>query len=103
MRHAQERITTSVGRTSRLVRQLLELTRQEARETERELRFARLDQVLREIESEYAELSTAGGRPVHSSCLPGSLEIAIDREALLLALGNWSKSRCSTAAKVRSS
>ncbi len=86
--HALERIAISVDRTSRLVRQLLELATQEAREAESARSFVRVDQVLPEIQAEHGHSAEGSGQTVRISCPQGPIEFAIDREALLLALGN---------------
>lgn len=86
--HALERITTSVDRTSRLVRQLLELARQEARQAVPEQHFTPVAQVLGEISSDYAHLASERGKPVRTRSPCPGVEIAIEREALLLALKN---------------
>lgn len=87
--HALERIESSVDRTSRLVRQLLELARHEGRETEpNQERFASLCEAVAEVEREYGSLAAASARPIQTCCALGDVRIAIDREALMLALGN---------------
>nr|WP_243451540.1 ATP-binding protein [Pacificimonas flava] len=87
--HALERIECSVNRTSRLVRQLLDLARQEEREAEvRHQSFAFLADVVGEIEREYGTLAQNAGRPIQSCCALSNVMIEIDREALILALGN---------------
>src|SRR3546814_8004087 len=55
--HALEQIAISVDRTSRLVRQLLELARQEGRETEPANRLARVSRVVSGVASDYAHLA----------------------------------------------
>lgn len=86
--HALERIAVSVDRTSRLVRQLLELARQESREGEADRYFIGVDEVLQEVQREYAHAAAERGRTLRTSCPQGPIGLAIDREALLLALGN---------------
>ncbi|WP_293921881.1 ATP-binding protein [Sphingobium sp. UBA5915] len=86
--HALERIAISVDRTSRLVRQLLELARQEGREAEPANRFAHVNDVVSGVASDYAHLAAASDRPIVTSCTLRNVELAIDAEALRLALGN---------------
>lgn len=90
MRHnALEQIESSVDRTSRLVRQLLELARREGRESEpNPARFASLSEAVAEVEREYGSLAAASARPIQTCCALHDVAIAIDREALVLALGN---------------
>ncbi|MBS86398.1 MULTISPECIES: ATP-binding protein [Sphingobium] len=86
--HALERIAISVDRTSRLVRQLLELARQEGREAEPANRFSRVSDVVSGVASDYAHLAATSDRPIVTACTLRDVELAIDSEALRLALGN---------------
>ena len=86
--HALERIAISVDRTSRLVRQLLELARQEGRETEPANRFARVSRVVSGVASDYAHLAATSNRSIVAACGLRDIDLAIDAEALRLALGN---------------
>ncbi|RJG51995.1 hypothetical protein D0Z70_22305 [Sphingobium terrigena] len=86
--HALERIAISVGRTSRLVRQLLELARQEGREAEPADCFARVRDVVNGVVGDYAHLAANGSRSIITACGLRDVDLAIDAEALRLALGN---------------
>src|SRR3546814_20550148 len=86
--HALYQITISVDRTSRLVRQLLELARQEGRETEPANRFARVSRVVSGVASDYAHLAATSNRSIVAACGLRDLDLAIDADSLRLALGN---------------
>ena len=86
--HALERIAISVDRTSRLVRQLLELARQEGREAEPPNCFARVSDVVSGVASDYAHLAATSDRPIVTACALRDVDLSIDAESLRLALGN---------------
>lgn len=86
--HALERITLSVDRTSRLVRQLLELAREQGRAVEQTAPAADLNQVLDEIDRDYALIADLKGAPIHIARSCTGLRIAVSHDALRLAIGN---------------
>lgn len=86
--HALERIAFSVDRTGRLVRQLLDLAREEGRVRSDPLPSAQLGIVLDEIARTYEPLARANNvnLKIEASCR--HLLIAIEPEVLVLAIGN---------------
>ncbi|MFP5455256.1 MAG: ATP-binding protein [Alphaproteobacteria bacterium] len=86
--HALERIAVSVDRTSRLVRQLLDLARQEGRDRDMEDRFTRLGDVIDAVEQDLGLIADLNDQRIETACRHGTLEIALDKDALRLALGN---------------
>ncbi|UZK70599.1 sensor histidine kinase N-terminal domain-containing protein [Sphingomonas sp. S1-29] len=86
--HALERITVSVDRTSRLVRQLLDLARQEAQARGSKQTFTRLGDVIEAVEHDYGLIADLKERQLKTACRHSGLEIALDQESLRLALGN---------------
>lgn len=86
--HALERIAFSVDRTSRLVRQLLDLAREEGRVRSDPPPRAELDMVLDEIAQIYEPLARANGVRLDIDTTCRNLLIAIEPEVLVLAIGN---------------
>ncbi|MEA3389829.1 ATP-binding protein [Sphingobium sp. CCH11-B1] len=86
--HALERITFSVDRTSRLVRQLLDLAREEGRVRSDPPPRAKLGIVLDEIAQTYEPLARTNGVTLHIETTCRNLLVAIEPEVLVLAIGN---------------
>lgn len=86
--HALERIAFSVDRTSRLVRQLLALAREEGRVRSDPPPCAELGKVLDEISQTFEPLARAHGVKLHIDTACRDLRIAIEAEVLVLAIGN---------------
>ncbi|ONF97122.1 Sensor protein QseC [Sphingomonas jeddahensis] len=85
--HALERIVASADRTSRLVRQLLDLAGQERHER-RAGAWVSIDDAIAAIEQDYGLIAHRSGRRIATACSRPSLEVALDEDALRLALGN---------------
>lgn len=85
---ALTQISRSVDRTSRLVRQLLDLARQQGGIGMAPRRATPLRAVLHDLKRDYAAIARAQGMEIEIApkCLEGQL--AIDPDALRLALGN---------------
>lgn len=86
--HALAQITHSVDRTSRLVRQLLDLARQEGRRGLGSSRTIPLCPVLEEVLHDYAPVAHSQGMTIEIAPDCSELRLAIDPGALRLALGN---------------
>lgn len=86
--NALAKISASVDRTSGLVRQLLDLAAQEGGASEDSSDFTPLGSVAREIALHYADVASAKSQQIEISPTLNSFEIAIDRAALMLAMGN---------------
>jgi two-component system sensor histidine kinase QseC len=86
--NALERIVTSVDRTSRLVRQLLDLARQQGAPPRTSSAMTRLGPVLDDIEAEFTAI--AGSRDASLAIDPAlrAIDIAVEPDALRLAIGN---------------
>lgn len=86
--HALERISISVDRTSRLVRQLLDLARQQNRPSDGELRFTRIGDAVQDVERDYGLIADLNDCAIETACEWRDVNIALDHEALRLAIGN---------------
>lgn len=85
---ALDRISQSVDRASRLVTQLLMLARHEGREIGQVPQFIRLWDAASHIAMIHAHRSEAMKKPIIISRELSDVEIAVETEALQLALGN---------------
>ena len=86
--HALEKIMLSVDRTSRLVRQLLDLARHQGQPADKEICYTRLSDAVGNVERDFGLLGHRNGGVLEVECSSGEVEIALDREALRLAIGN---------------
>lgn len=86
--HALERIAQSVDRTSRLVRQLLDLALQQGRISEAPPRLVPLRSVLDEIERDYGPTAELKRVSIEIGLGCSDWQLAIEAEALRLAIGN---------------
>lgn len=86
--HALERLATAVDRTSRLVRQLLELARQQGRTGDREGGFTRLGNALEDAQRDLGPTADLNRRTIETDCHWRNVGIPLEREALRLAIGN---------------
>lgn len=84
--HALERIAVSVDRTSRLVRQLLDLARQQAR-TSRPC-YTRLGDAVDDVERDHGLIASLNDGTIQTAGGWRDFEIALGRDALRLAIGN---------------
>lgn len=83
--NALEHIAASVDRTSRLVRQLLELAREQGRVDRARCQYTRLASVITETTEAYGPRAIAVEDADATAC---DVEVALDREGLRLAIGN---------------
>ncbi len=86
--NALERITTSVDRTSRLVRQLLDLARQQGAPRHLNAAMTRLGPVLDDIDTEFRMVVESRHCNLVIDPALYAVEIAIEPDALRLAIGN---------------
>lgn len=84
--HALERIAISVDRTSRLVRQLLDLARQQARTSHP--CYTRLGDAVEDVERDHGLIANFNDGTIQIAGGWRDFEIALGRDALRLAIGN---------------
>ena len=86
--NALEHIAASVDRTSRLVRQLLELAREQGRVDREHCQYTRLASVITETADTYGPRAIAVFDAEADASTACDVEVALDREGLRLAIGN---------------
>lgn len=86
--NALEHMAVSVDRTSRLVRQLLELAREQGRVDRRHCEYTRLASVITETADAYGPRAITVANAGGPACTACDVEVALDREGLRLAIGN---------------